>query len=196
MGYKKWTTEDFTRLTELVEEGHTAKQISVIMRASESSIKTYRSKLGLSSKSESKHYTNEELIQILKDYPNPTSDKFKLDSSVPDPSTYARHFGSWVKAMELAGLELNIGTLKEDKPTKVYLVEFIDEGYYKVGITQRSIAERFSGCPKYNILLSLEMTLAEAKILEATWLKNVEEYKIVPEFVHPERRGSTECFKI
>ena len=75
----------------------------------------------------------------------------------------------------------------------VYLVEF--DGYYKVGITQQPINNRFIGYPKYEVLLTLSCSnLKEAKDIEAEWLKNVSNLSYyAPDF--PRNNGSTECFK-
>lgn len=54
--------------------------------------------------------TDEELLQILRDYNNnvgfPTVRKFKSTNGLPSSGTYKNRFGSFSKALELAGVEI------------------------------------------------------------------------------------------
>ena len=86
-----------------------------------------------------------------------------------------------------------VGGLKEQYPTKVYLVYFLEECLYKIGITQRSIADRFARYPPYEIILQLDdLPLEEARRIEKEWLSTVQEYKVLPVLF---QSGKTECFK-
>ena len=55
-----------------------------------------------------KRYSDLELVTLLRKYfdeynKKPTSQDFKLNKNYPDPINYQRRFGSWSKALELAG---------------------------------------------------------------------------------------------
>jgi hypothetical protein len=59
-----------------------------------------------------KKYTNEFLIETLKEYAKlkgrtPTYQEFEKDSSVPSATVYIKRFSSWNKALEKAGLKVN-----------------------------------------------------------------------------------------
>jgi Homing endonuclease associated repeat len=134
------------------------------------------------------------LIKILQDSPIKTYTYFNSSSSgTPAATTYRKYFGSWGAALDAAGIS-NSCSMKANLPTRVYLVEF--DGFYKIGITQQKINERLHGAyPKFEVLLELEMTLVEAKVLEAKWLKEVKTLQYIPTNFPAEGRGFTECFK-
>ena len=69
---------------------------------------------------------------------------FSPENDRPSYLTYIKRFGSWNEALRLAGRDKNLGGFDSAKPTIVYLVYFIAEDLYKVGITQRSISQRFT----------------------------------------------------
>lgn len=80
-------------------------------------------------------YTDEQLLDILRDYMKQTGkipfyDDFLDDSSLPDPKTYIRHFGSWTNALKLIGIKPNrqdhdyesdevLKTFRKDKKGKI-----------------------------------------------------------------------------
>lgn len=138
-------------------------------------------------------YTDEELLDIIRNSDIKTYNHFNSpESGTPSAVTYVKRFGSWSKAIELAGVPKNGFSMLEDKETIVYLIEF--ESFYKLGITQQSIKARFSGYPYYTIIFTLTFpTLSEAKTLEKTWLNNVSEYRTLG-IGFPRDNGSTECF--
>lgn len=83
----------------------------------------------------------------------------------------------------------NLSTLAK---TTLYLVRF--DGFYKVGITQQKIKDRFRGAPDYLLIDSLDTTLNEAWELEKL-IKNSEQVlKIEPNHPWFVRNGRTECF--
>jgi hypothetical protein len=59
-----------------------------------------------------KKYTDEFLIETLKEYAKlkgktPTYQEFEKDPSVPSATVYKNRFGSWNKALEIAGIKVN-----------------------------------------------------------------------------------------
>lgn len=143
----------------------------------------------------SRSYTEEELLDILKNSPIKSYNYFNdKDNNTPSAVTYVRRFGSWANALERAGLPTNEFSLNKNKETHVYLIEFEDT-VYKVGITQQSIRSRFSGYPKYEVILTITTSLKEAKDIERVWLDNVKQFKYVPSNF-PRNNGATECFKM
>ena len=212
MKYKKWAEEDFELLRCLSEAGYTAREIATELGCSENSVKHYKSKLGISTRNNSytcdkrpagphaggrpAAYTKEQLIEIMRQAPIHTYDYFNSKGSgLPAATTYRRYFGSWENALKAAGLQPNATTMKQNIPTKVYLLDFGE--FYKVGITQQAIHKRFGGkYPEYEVVLVIETTLDEAKKIEAEWLQNVREYKYVPGSFPVGSRGHTECFKV
>lgn len=83
------------------------------------------------------------------------------------------------------------GNLSPSAKTTLYLVKF--EDFYKVGITQQKIKDRFKGAPPFILLDSFKATLEEAWELEKLVKSNVKQY--VAEHPWFERNGKTECFK-
>lgn len=138
-------------------------------------------------------YTDEELLSILRESGTPTYNHFIQSNDLPSAVTYRNRFGSWAKALELAGIERNSNSLIPSKSTLVYLLEF--DGFYKVGITQQSIKERFLGYPKYEVILTLNCSLEEARKIEREWLANTQPYRFYGTGF-PRCNGATECFKM
>lgn len=138
----------------------------------------------------------EKLIKIMQDAPKVSYMYFNSkDSGTPAATTYRKYFGSWDNALQAAGITDNRRySMKEGIPTKVYLIEF--DGFYKVGITQQSIKDRFhGGYPNYEVLMCIETTLEEARIIEKQWLESVKDFKFIATESPAEGRGTTECFK-
>jgi hypothetical protein len=143
-------------------------------------------------------YTKEQLIEIMQNAPVISYDYFNSkDNDLPAATTYRRYFGSWSAALEAAGVSAANSTMKPDRKTTLYLVEFEDQ-VFKIGITQQTIQQRLGGrYPKYTIILEILFdTLAEAKTAEKLWLQNIREFKFVPGNFPVEGRGFTECFKL
>lgn len=197
----KWKTEEITILRELSALGWTNKQISDEFGWSIDSIKHYKSKNNIRSAESNKRlggrgteYTKEILIEALILSECKTQEYFNNPANnLPNPSTYRRFFGSWTNALIEAGLDPNKCSIDPCKVTKLYLVEF-EEGFYKIGITQRTVKHRLSGYPKFSIVLELEMTYEEAIKTEKEWLSAVSEFKFIPNNF-PKNSGRTECFK-
>ena len=89
--------------------------------------------------------------------------------------------------------------LKTNLPCKVYFVEFTynKTTYFKIGITQRKISDRFQGdWNKFNMKVLWELTLAnyhEAKVIESNILNEHRVNKINTGLLHS---GNTETFNI
>lgn len=215
MTYKKWTDEDHQLIICMSEAGFTAREIAVELECSEDTVKYKKSKLGISTRNNSykpkyhntktggnygggrpKKYTKEQLIEIMKSAPIHTYDYFNSKGSgLPAGTTYRAYFGSWEAALKAAGLEPNQPTMKEDVQTTVYLLDFGD--FYKIGITQQPLNKRLgSRYPLYQVVLTIEAPLKEARLIEKQWLENVKEYKYIPDNFPTEGGGHTECFKL
>ena len=136
------------------------------------------------------------LIKIMQDAPVVSYAVFNSkESGTPAATTYRKYFGSWEKALEAAGRSITSNfSMKPDRPTTVYLVEF--DGFYKIGITQQTVAQRLHSHPPYNILMQIQCTLSEAKDIEKQWLENVKHLQYIPATFPAEGRGFTECFKV
>ena len=206
--YKKWTEDDIHWLREGCLLGLTAKEIALALDRTEDTIKSKKVALGLTgltthnrgnftTKKEGKIYTDEELLEILKTSPVKTYSYFTSGkTNTPSAATYVNRFGSWTKALELAGLPYNSSSMLPDKLTLVYLVYFPGEDIYKIGITQQEVRQRFYGYPDYEILLVHECSLLqEARALEKCWLSNVSHLKYEATTFPLEGRGVTETFK-
>lgn len=215
MKYKKWTDEDHELLRCMSEAGFTAREIATELDCSENTVKHKKSVLGISTRSNSykpkyhdtktggnygggrpKKYTKEQLIEIMKAAPIHTYDYFNSkDSGLPAGTTYRAYFGSWESALIAAGLDPNESTMKENVPTTVYLLDFGD--FYKIGITQQPLNKRFgSRYPAYHVVLTMETSLQEARLIEKQWLDAVKQYQYVPSTFPYEGGGHTECFKL
>ncbi len=64
---------------------------------------------GLETRHYSQDYTDEQLLQILRDLARdldktPTQLELRARPGLPSPTTYHRHFGTWRKALAAAGL--------------------------------------------------------------------------------------------
>lgn len=199
-----WDTDTIEFMRACLEQNWTAKELAAELGCSEDTIKKKKVELGLSGIVKRgarndwgvKKYTDEELLDILRTSDNKTYAYFtRGGKGLPAAATYVNRFGSWGKALELAGLPPNKCSMLEDRRTKLYLLDFGD--FYKVGITQQNIKDRFGGgYPNYTTIMVLEYdNLADAKAKEEEWLSNVSQYAYVPENFPKEGRGFTECFK-
>jgi transcriptional regulator len=83
------------------------------------------------------------------------------------------------------------GNMSISSPTTLYLVKFND--FYKVGVTQQKLKDRFSGAPEYSIIDTMSTSLEEAWELEKAIKSVVESF--IPGDTWFIRNGRTECFK-
>ena len=84
------------------------------------------------------------------------------------------------------------GNMSASSPTTLYLVQF--QGFYKVGVTQQKIKDRFNGAPEYKVVDTLTTTLQEAWELEKFIKDSVQHMRFEPEQTWFVRNGRTECF--
>lgn len=200
MRYRKWTEEDHELIRCMSSSGFTVREIAAEMDCSISTIEHKRRVLGIcrsgGKSGRPKEYTKEQLIEIMKSAPIHTYDYFNSkDSGLPAGTTYRAYFGSWEAALKAAGLEPNQSTMKENVLTTVYLLDFGD--FYKIGITQQPLNKRFGPkYPPFQVILTLETSLMEARLIEKQWLEAVKEYKYIPDTFPQEGGGHTECFKL
>lgn len=130
-------------------------------------------------------YSKDELLEVLRTY----------QSKDACPMEYRHYinkqFGSWTAGLNEAGLASKIGgVFDKTKPTTLYLLKF--DGFYKIGVTQRKIEQRFSGAPKYEVLDTYCSDLDEILSLEREMLSKVERFE--PNLSWFKRNGKTECF--
>lgn len=202
-----WTEEELNIL-KLECSIYTAKELAIRLNRSVESIRMQLSRQGLSAKKDKKGpaigsikgvsntlYTDEYFIYILQGLSITSRDWYVLNKlpEWPAANTISKRFGGWTKALEAAGIKANKGVQSPDRGTLVYLLDFGD--FYKVGITQQSIKQRFTGYPEYDIIAYKSTSLEEAKSIEKAVLNLVAEYKFIPNTFPTEGRGFTECFK-
>lgn len=199
-----WTEEELNIL-KLECSIYTAKELAIKLNRSVEAIRMQLSRQGLSAKKDKKGpaigsikntlYTDEYFIYILQGLSITSHDWYVLNKlpEWPAANTISKRFGGWTKALEAAGIKANKGVQSPDRSTLVYLLDFGD--FYKVGITQQSIKQRFTGYPEYDIIAYKSTSLEEAKSIEKAVLNLVAEYKFIPNTFPTEGRGFTECFK-
>jgi len=196
MKQKYWTKEEETLLTLWKEKGWTYADIGIELGRTENAVKARAGKLNL--RNNQIIYTDKELIHILKNHPDPTYNNFCKEK--PHATAYVRRFGSWNKALKKAGIPINKCSYKPNKTTYLYLVYFIKENFYKIGITQQGIEVRLKNYPEYSIIYKERGVYNFIKDKEQQWLENIKDYKYIPK--HPKfsrvygQGGKTECFKI
>ncbi len=83
------------------------------------------------------------------------------------------------------------GNMSVTSPTTLYLIKF--EDFYKVGVTQQKLKDRFSGAPEYSVIDTMTTSLEEAWELEKAIKAVVKPF--IPEHSWFIRNGRTECFK-
>lgn len=188
MKYFKWTPELESKLCELHRQGLSYMDISRELCCSFDSAKKIGSKYikaGLLERRAKVGLPVEDVLSIVR--------KYRTRDNTPSTLVYQvlREFGTWEKALIAADLPLNLGgTMDLDKPTLLYLLKF--GGFYKVGLTQRSLKQRFYGSPPFLVLDTYESSLGEVVALEREILAKVT--KFIPEHPWFERNGKTECF--
>lgn len=100
-----------------------------------------------------------------------------------------------VSKLITAGLLDPYSDIDRNHPCSLYLVYFIEEGFYKIGITQNSVNTRFNGYPTYKIVEVLTFSnLEEAKKVEAKLLSMIKPFKYKPLVF--KYGGATECFQL
>lgn len=200
---KLWTQEEDFILIELRNLGNTNKVIASKLDRTEAAIKLRCSKFLKEGILENKgngrynHLTNDYLLSLIKQHR--TSAKLRElsynNQNIPWPTIMARRFGSWDNAIKLAGIDTTYG-MQDDKETTLYLVYFIEENFYKIGITQTKPEIRLKGYPSFNIIdTRLYENLSLAKTQEKLLLSKLSDHRYLPlEF--GTKGGQTECFQV
>ena len=183
-----WMHETEEKLIQLKRAGATYKSIAQELGCSTGAASTKGYELiqaGRLEKYKKIHPSREELIEIIQQYQSRDACPGFYMSSIN------KEFGSWSAGLKAAGLSSKIGGLFDStKPTTLYLLKF-DE-FYKIGITQRKIEQRFRGAPNYSVLDQYCSDLDEILSLEREILSKVERFQ--PKDRWFERNGKTECF--
>ena len=193
-----WTKENDQQLISLHQAKTSIREIAKQLNRTEPAIKGRVQKfikegllVGKTQKAK-RHFTSEELLKFVEEYRS--YEALKRASSgnpnLPNPKTIQERFGSWGEARKLAGVYSHVGTLQPHWPTILYLIKF--DGFYKVGITQRTVRERFWGYPEYELIDEvLYPDLESAYETEQEILSKVKLY----EAIELSGKGKTECFK-
>ena len=141
----------------------------------------------------------EDILECMKTYE--TRDDWveakRAGAVTPSERQIQQAFGSWTDAKIAAGFMPIGAALDPERATIVYLVWFVEEDIFKVGITQRNIKMRFHGYPEYVVVDSVSTTLKAARALEKTTLEKYKDTKAVPNdpvFQAKGKGGFTECF--
>jgi hypothetical protein len=190
---KRWSTKEDRTLLDMTNDGASLNEISRVLNRTKAAVSARKSRLVTYNYYEgSGADLKTELLRILKSAPSKAANYFRLENNVPSYSTYIKYFGTWDNVLKEANIPANTNSLSPELMTTLYLVEF--DGFYKIGITQRSLDLRFSGYPKYSVILKLNLSYCEAIKLEKDFLTNVKEFSYRPPlFLIPS--GGTECFK-
>jgi hypothetical protein len=139
----------------------------------------------------------EELISFVKEYK--TIDAYrafcKEANNAPAESQFYKVFGSWTQARIAAGLPPSSGNLDSTEPTTVYLVWFVEDDVFKVGVTQRSVQQRFASTNlDYHVVDSISCSMEAALLLEKEILNRYKNSLVY--FDKLESNGATECFRL
>jgi len=144
--------------------------------------------------SEIREYTVEELIEEVKKYKIlDTMREAKANGiSTPSEAQIRKAFGNWRNARVAAGLPCIATTFDEEVETLVYLIWFIEDDIFKVGITQKTLQERGRGWPEYYVVDCISTSAQAALSLEKRVLEKFYSTKIYYDKI--EGNGATECF--
>lgn len=183
-----WTDELEQKLIYLKENGDTYSSIATILGCSLNAATTKGYELiqcGRLKKYVKIHPSRDELLQIIRKYRTRDNTPSKYLSSIN------REFGSWSAGLKESGLKPNVGGIMDPTlPTTLYLIKI--DGYYKIGMTQRTVEQRLSKLTGYTILDTYCSDLDEILSLEREILSKVE--RIRSENIALQRNGLTECF--
>jgi len=199
---KRWTIQNEEEIIKYRNDNLTAEEVATLIGRTTAAVKLRYAALvkagRLCNKGNGRHdhLSNDQLLELLKKYRKLSAWRAAIaeGESLPYPDIMNRRFGSWGNALDLAGITIDYG-LQKDKPTKLYLIHFIEEDFYKVGITQQKLSTRFKSYPEFNTLEVIEFPCLEfAKEKEKLYLSLVKEYKYLPLIWGPSG-GHTECFQ-
>lgn len=188
----EWNLEKRDILIKMRAEGKTQKEIAEATKTSASLVNKKSMellKLGVVAplRPRAKEWTEEEELLIADWRAEGRNTDFiatQLGRSYP---SVAGHISRLIK---IGALDPYTST---DQATKVYLVHFTEEDFYKIGITS-NVWARFQGYPEYEVVEVLECAShEEAKRVEAELLSLVQPFKYTPLIF--KLYGVTECFQ-
>lgn len=188
----KWTPEEHEVLYYLKSQGLKWSEIaSQIGRTLESCKTHYKRGYGFPILGYN-DWSDDKLLDLVRKYKGKNVINYKRDAGEPSAGVIERRFGSWSEAMKLAGVPVNSGNLDLNKETSLYLIDFGE--FKKIGITQRTVEERF---PHLDFKL---LDLVKYDELIPAWETEQELLEILRpwQFVAEELigNGATECFKL
>lgn len=135
------------------------------------------------------------LLELVARYPTMKEYERNLfKDKLPPVKRIVKEYGSWTKAKELCGQGRHVSAHNPGAPTLLYLIHFVEEDFYKIGITQKSIKTRFAGYPKYRVLDVEALGLDEAKSREKFLKEKYIDGAYTPSNWKEHQKGSTECF--
>ena len=186
-GNFNWSKEEEDLLANNMDLSY--KEIASMLGRTEGSVATKAKRMGLARVFHG-NFTDEQLLAVVRKYRS--RDALKYSKELITAKMVEHRFGGWKEALRIAGLDQNECSLLPNKDTILYLVDFGE--FKKVGITQRTIKDRFrDGYINYKILDFVTFSsLEDALDAEREILSNMEKYKYIPEDFN---NGKTECFK-
>lgn len=145
--------------------------------------------------SEIREYTVEELIEEVKKYKLVDTMREAKANGILTPSEkqIRNAFGNWRNARVAAGLPCIATTFDKEIETLVYLIWFIEDDIFKVGVTQKTVQERGSKWPEYYVVDCISTSAQAALSLEKRVLEKFYSTKIYYDKI--KGNGATECFK-
>lgn len=188
---------------------HSVKEIGEIMGIPHEKInahvKVMRSRHGytlVSKKRKGVTLTREEVIDLVTRYPT-EAEYLNNKANLPPINVVRRFFGSWTNARIEAGLGESKGRWKKDDILSVYVVHFLEEDFYKFGVTKKTIQQRFACYPEFEVvyetILPLEQALTLEKIFKEQAFYEYRKYVPQADVFHggPSRHGggAHECFR-
>ena len=202
--WKKWDDEAILELTEYHGMGLPYKEIGEIMERGESAIKAQCSKMARAGTLKPRHpcrpkenreITDTPLLDLVAKYKTMKEyERCLFLDNLPPVKRIVKEYGSWTKAKILAGQGPAKGVVLDETSSLVYLIQFPEEGFYKIGITSKRIQERFAGYPDYEILDVIPLPARESKELEKMLHKKYGAGSLKTENKALSRAGITECF--
>lgn len=199
---KKWSQEDIEDLLLGLKIGLTHAEIADCLDRTLSSVmhKVQRLKLAKPNTQWTKLYSKEEVIALIQKYK--TSEAMDYTEGVPGHKSCQKILGvgSWAACLEAAGLPLRkTAKFSRNKACTFYIVEFLDINgtlFYKYGITQRRVQERYSK-KNIKIISQVQSSLEYCQDLEIKFQELVKDKKYLPidrRFYDDTYGGYSECY--
>lgn len=197
---KRWTKEEDDILISNRTAGVSPKDIhSILPHRSLGAVHTrlnlLRKREGLIFPHGNLTWSDDELLNAVRKYKTTEALNTYRQKHEPWATTVCRRFGTWSDALNLVGLPTNKGNLTAEKSTRLYLVYFTDCDLYKIGLTQKTVKDRFNlrnSVQELDFIIIEDLT--EARCLEKELLSILKPYqaKTYPDYMYKD--GHTECF--